>query len=113
MSKFIHAVTISRRTETVVEDDMGQLVDGTATTSAVMGLVQPRTTKEMLDPRSAGTELADHVIFLPAGTDIRGDDTVVRGDRRYNVTGVRVFDYGGLAHIEVDARLVTAAPVGS
>jgi hypothetical protein len=108
MSKFIHALLVERTEyDDTDRDDAGQPTPQTPTTTAVRGLVQPKTASEAEDYRSAGSEIADHTIFLPIGTDIRHADAIIQGARRYNVTGVRRFEFGGLAHLEVDAQLVT------
>lgn len=110
--RFVHSLTIERieyDDDVEARDDDGQPVASTAT-STVRGLVQPRTAREIEDSRSAGSEVADHVIFLPAGTDVRHADRIVYGTRRFNLTGVRPYEYGNLTHIAVDARLVTATP---
>ena len=77
------------------------------------GLVQPRASgaREVPDTRSAGSEVADHVVFLPIATDLEGADAILHGTRRFNVTGIRRYDYGTLQHLEVDVRLVTPQPV--
>lgn len=114
MSKFIHPLVIERveYDDTPANRDVaGQPVAGAPETTEVLGLVQPKSAREADDYRSAGSQIADHTIFLPNGTDIRGSDAVVQGSRRYSVTGIRRFEFGGLAHIEVDAVLVTPTPV--
>ena len=115
-AKFIHAIIVERVTwdEGTIDDD-GQPTASTAAETAVRGLVQPRrtggsATSELDDYRSAGSEVSDHVIFLPDDTDVRTDDVIVHGERRYHVTGIRRFEYGGLAHLEVDARKITPIP---
>lgn len=115
-SKFIHAIIVERVTwdEGTIDDD-GQPTASTAAETDVSGLVQPKrtggsATAEIDDYRSAGSEISDHVIFLPDGTDVRNDDVLRHGTRRYQITGIRRFEYGGLAHLEVDARLITPVP---
>jgi hypothetical protein len=114
MSMFIHPLSIERvEYDDAVEsrDEAGQPVAGDPTSTDVIGLVQPKSASEMDDFRSAGSQVADHTIFLPNGTDVRGSDAIVQGARRYSVTGIRRFEFGTLAHIEVDATLVTSTPV--
>lgn len=117
MSKFIHALVIERVAwDDANRDSEGQPQPGTPTTTDVMGLIQPRRTggsasAEMDDWRSAGSEVSDHVIFIPDGVDVRNDDVIVFGVERYQVTGIRRFRYGQLAHLEVDSRLISAVPV--
>ncbi len=114
MSKFIHPLSIVRveYDDTPANRDVaGQPAAGSPSSTDVLGLVQPKSARELDDFRSAGSQVADHTIFLMPGTDIRGADTIVQGVRRYSVTGIRRFEFGGLAHIEVDAMLVTPSPV--
>ena len=113
MNPYVHDLTIRR---TAFSDDVADRdADGqpaeTVTTTAVKGLVQPRSANELDDTRSAGSEVSTHVIFLPVATDILHADAVQWGDSRLQVTGIRRFDFGRLAHLEVDASLVTATPV--
>lgn len=113
MGKFIHSLSIER-TEYDEDniDEAGQPTPQTPTTTSVMGLVQPRSASELADYRSAGSEIGAYVIFLPIETDVRHGDAVFHGELRFNLQDVRRFDYGGLAHLEVDAELVgTKAPI--
>ncbi len=112
MVGFIHPLTIEHVTyDDTTDDEMGQPVPET-TESTVSGLVQPHSTHEMVDHRSAGSPIGSHVIFLPSGTDITNKDSIVYGDERYQVIGEpRAFRYGNLAHIEVDAERIGDATV--
>lgn len=115
MSMFIHNLTHIRTPRSMTTpDDYGQPTDGTPVeTTGIFGLVQPRAAREMDDHRSAGAEVADHVIFLPIGTDVDSTDAFEKDGERYEVLGVRRFDFGGLAHLEVDARRVSGREVPS
>lgn len=107
---FVHSLTVERRTwddSEEARDDYGQPVPTTSTTT-VMGLVQPRSVREAVAAHQAGAEVGDHVIFLPISLDIVASDTVIYDGDRYEVKGVRRFEFGSLAHLEVDAMLVTA-----
>lgn len=112
MSKFIHAVQVERvEYDEATIDEYGQPSPGAPVLTDVAGLVQPRSRiDELEDHRSAGSEVGDHVIFLPAGTDVRHADTILFAGDRYDIVGVRDFRYGRLAHLEVDARRVTSTP---
>jgi hypothetical protein len=112
MSKFVHALTIERTAfDEGVIDEHGQPTPQAATTSSIMGLVQPKSRiDEMEDHRSAGSEVGDHVIFIPGAPDVEHADAILYGTERYNIVGVRRFRYGGLAHVEIDARLITPTP---
>lgn len=109
---FIHRLSIVRVDyDDSDRDEAGQPIAGDPTSTDVLGLVQPKSAREQDDFRSAGSQVADHTILLPASADIRGSDAIVQGSRRYSVWGIRRFEFGGLAHIEVDATLVTSTPV--
>lgn len=113
MNVYVHDLTIVRTAfddTPASRDEYGQPARATSTT-AVKGLVQPKNADELADSRSAGSEVSDHVVFLPLSTDLEGADALMWGTRRLNVTGIRRFEFGSLAHIEVDARLVTPQPV--
>jgi hypothetical protein len=111
MNPYVHDLTIRR---VAFDDSPGSRDEAgqpsrSVTTAAVRGLVQPRQLDEIDDTRSAGSVVSDHVIFLPLGTDIAHEDAVDWGERRLEVVGVRSFEFGRLAHLEVDARMVTTA----
>lgn len=107
MTMLVHSLThVHVPRDLSSPDDYGQPTDGTPVETEVRGLVQPRASRELDDHRSAGAEVADHVIFVPI-MDLAPDDHFVDGDGvRYNILGVRRFVFGGLAHYEVDARRV-------
>jgi hypothetical protein len=117
MSKFIHSVVIEHASFDDADlDDHGNPVPEAVTTTTVNGLVQPTTTiSEAGDVTSSGSEIGDHVVFLPVGTDMRHADSILFDGGRYQIVGIRRYRYGGLAHLEVDCRLITATPqlVGS
>lgn len=112
MDRFVHALTHVRipRDETDL-DEYGQPAEDDPVETAIRGLVQPRSAREMDDDRSAGAEVADHVIFLPL-MDLAASDAFEYAGERYQVLGIRRFEYGRLAHLEVDARRVAGAVVG-
>lgn len=111
MNPFVHSLTVERVSfddTLATRDAAGQPIRSTSSL-AVAGLVQPRRVDEMDDSRSAGAAISDHVVFLPIGTDVAHEDAIIWGDRRLEVVGVRSFEYGRLAHLEVDARIVSSA----
>lgn len=74
----------------------------------VQPLVQPRTGREMTASHQAGTELSSHTIFLlprniGQGAWIRDEPDA---GRRFDITGVRSFEYGSAPHLEVDVKVV-------
>jgi head-tail adaptor len=110
MNPYVHPLTITRSTfnDTVgSRDEYGQPTVSVAT-SSVMGLVQWRAADEAEDSRSAGSEIAEAVIFLPL-MDLASADRITYDGQIFNVTGVRRFEFGRLQHLEVDASLVTTA----
>jgi len=116
-ARLVHDLTIIRNAYGGTDDDYGQ-PELTATTTAVRGLVQPRTGDEAPDTRSAGAGVSDHVVFLPITTDIQGSDSIIwhRPDRenpRLEVTNVRAFEFGSTPHLEVDCRAVSTSLVGA
>lgn len=122
-ARLVHRLAIVTTAEGA-DDDYGHPADGSVTTEAVRGLVQPRTAREMALLSQNGVPYSDHVIFLPSmrldgaayitDADTSGDP--IDGGRRFEVVGVRSFEFGSTPHLEVDVKLVgsTVGPtVGS
>jgi len=95
-------------------DDYGHVTELGETVTAVRGLVQPRTVKEITAISQAGAAVGDHVIFL-LPTNLPGNAYLVDADedgvplaagRRFDVVGVRSFEFGRSPHLEVDVRVV-------
>lgn len=108
-----HTLTVRRTTfddTPSARDADGQPAE-VVTTTTVYGHVQSRKADELDDSRSAGSEISDHVIYFPLGTDVIHSDALVWDGQRYQITAIRPKVYGALAHLEVDARLVTSTPV--
>ena len=109
----VHSLAIVRtnRSDAVADrDEYGQPTTTTTSVTTTRGLVQPKSAREVALISQAGDVVSDHTIFLPP-VDVIGAD-YLRFDpddgRRYEVTGVR--DAAGIGHhLEVDARLITAA----
>jgi hypothetical protein len=109
--RLIHTLTHVRvEYDDDLPDDRGQPTPLTPVETEVAGLVQPKNAREMLDFRSVGSEIADHVIFL-APMDLEASDAFTYGGDRYEITGIRRFEFGRTPHLEVDARKITGAPV--
>jgi hypothetical protein len=88
--------------------DWNQPVPGTPETVVVDGLVQPKSAREMALTTQGGAPVSDHVIFLlprrvSQAAYIRDEPDT---GRRFDVVGVRSFEYGTEPHLEVDCRLV-------
>lgn len=108
--RLIHDLAIVTPTDDVGEetDEYGQPVAGEPTTVLVSGLIQPKSTREVAQISQGGPALSDHTIFLLpqalstlAYIRYEPDD----GDR-YQVVGVRYFNFGRSPHLEVDAKRV-------
>lgn len=108
-----HPLAIVSPNAGVTDDEYGHPVAEDPTVVLVRGMVQPRTAREIALTSQAGAELSDHVIFLrprqiPAGSWITDADAdgIRAGGRRFDITGVRSFEFGTQPHLEVDVRLV-------
>lgn len=89
-------------------DGYGQPIAGTPTTVLVNGMVQPKTAREIALASQGGTEVGDHTIFLlprkiHAAAYIRDQPD---SGRRFDIVGIRSFEFGSVPHLEVDCRLV-------
>lgn len=114
MIVYIHDVTHVRvpRSE-ATPDDYGQPAEGTPVETGMKALIQPQRSREQDDHRSAGAEIADHVIFVPV-MDLETSDYFIDADgSKYHIVGIRRFEFGGLAHYEVDTRRVDGTTVGA
>lgn len=88
--------------------DWNQPTHGTPETVFVHGLVQPRTAREMALTTQEGAPVSDYTIFLlprrlSGSAYIRDEPDT---GRRFEVQGVRSYEYGTTPHLEVDCRLV-------
>ncbi len=89
-------------------DEYGDQVRGPEDVVYVNGLVQPRRAREQASTLEAGAEVTTHVIFLlPARI---GQGAYIRDEpdtgRRFEISGVRSYEFGTVPHLEVDALLV-------
>ena len=113
--RLIHDLAIVTPTENVMGDldDYGQPIAGEPDVVLVSGLIQPRggrNAREVPLISQAGAELSDHVVFLELDAPITGASYVrfepdTTGDR-YEVMGIRRYDFGRSRHLEVDAHRV-------
>jgi hypothetical protein len=123
MPSFVHSLSIERPygvdgidvdSDTDL-DEYGQPIRSFSELAAVPGLIQPKTAREIALASQAGAAIGNHTIFL-ARQDVTTADrirdvTAGAGGPLYQVLGVRDFNYGGLAHLEVDAVRVASADV--
>lgn len=89
-------------------DGYGQPVAGSPTTELVNGMVQPKTAREVALASQGGAEVGDHTIFLlprriNAAAFIRDQPDA---GRRFDIVGIRSFEFGSVPHLEVDVKLV-------
>lgn len=117
--RLIHRVTIIRvPLDDAVEsrDEIGQPAEGEPVRiEHVPALVQPKTARELADYRSAGAEVGAWTIFM-LPQELYASDALEREDGAtaglpFEITGIRRYEFGRSPHLEVDADLVTAAPV--
>jgi hypothetical protein len=92
-------------------DGYGQPVAGTPTVTQVRGMVQPKSAREIALTSQGGAETGDFTIFLPSmhvsGAAYIRDEPAT--GRRFEIVGVRSFEFGTVPHLEVDAKLVGSA----
>lgn len=108
-NRLIHALTHVASVPTAVDDEYGQPTPGTPVATSVRGLVQPKSTREIADTRSAGVAVGDHTIFLAPMT-LSAADHFLYGDDRLEIIGIRSYEFGSTPHLEVDARRITSSP---
>jgi head-tail adaptor len=106
-----HTVTIERPFVTldglgdVQVDEYGQPERTYDTVATSPALVQARGGREAPLVSEAGVVVSDHIVFLPAGTDVRESDRLIHNGRIYEVKLVK--DAAGQDHhLELDARLL-------
>jgi hypothetical protein len=109
-ARLIHSLAIVTPTDSGTVDADGMPVAGAPVVETVSGLIQPRTARERGLPSQAGPTIATHVIYLEsraidAGAWIRDNPDT---GRRFDITGVRTYDFGRTPHLEVDALLVSS-----
>lgn len=112
-ARLIHDLAIVTPQDSVSGDvdDYGQPVAGEPDVDLVSGLVQPasaRRNREVALTSQGGAAIADYVVFLERRTlsnaayiRFHPDD----GDR-YEIIGVRDYNFGRSPHLEVDCRRV-------
>jgi head-tail adaptor len=121
MPAFVHALSIERpygsdgadAGSDPDVDDYGQPTRTFTELAAVRGLIQPKSQREVALTSQAGAVVGDHTIFL-ARRDLTTADRirdVTESDSGplYEIVGIRDFNFGALAHLEVDARRTDSA----
>lgn len=123
MVDFVHSLVIERpygvdddNDLAADEDEWGQPELTYDTDFAtVPGLIQPRIAAEQALTSGGGAEVGDHTIFMQRRDVTTRDrllDTTPGGSgQRYEILGIRDFNFGGLAHLEIEARRITSPVV--
>jgi hypothetical protein len=106
--RLIHDLAIVTPTDSGTLDGYGHPVAGDPVVTLVVGLIQPKSAREIALTSQAGAMLSDHVVFLLPQT--LSNAAYIRyepddGDR-YEIVGIRTFDFGRDPHLEVDAKRV-------
>lgn len=107
--RLVHSLAVVTPTLTAALDDYGQPVEGDPVEVLVSGLLQPLSAREVLMASQAGVVVSTHRCWLPRSAVVSTAARIRREPDdgvRYEVTGVRDLDFGGLAHLEVDLRQV-------
>lgn len=116
-SQLVHRLALVAPTDSGELDADGMPVQGDQAVTPVRGLVQPKAILADARDRALGGEagplIGSHVVFLelmtiPAGAWISDNPDDVDAGRRYNVVGVRRYEFGSSPHLEVDVQLVTS-----
>jgi len=110
-ARLVHSlaiVTPAPTTTPPTTDGYGHAIAGAPLVVTCPGLVQPRSAREVELSSQAGAEVSTHVIYLEprsihTASWIRFDPD---DGRRFDVTGVRRYEFGRTPHIEVDVRMV-------
>jgi hypothetical protein len=94
------------------EDQDGLPTSGAPTVTPVLGLVQPKSAREIAALSQAGADIGTYTILLlpravAPGAWVRDEPDA---GRRFDITGIRPYEFGRDPHLELDARLVTAGP---
>lgn len=116
-SLLVHDLALVAPSDEGTLDADGQPEKGDRVITPVRGLVQPKSVLARARERAlegeAGPLIGSHDIFLelmtiPAGAWISDNPADVDAGRRYDVVGVRRYEFGTSPHLEVDAQLVTS-----
>jgi hypothetical protein len=96
------------RTTSLERDSIGGATIDAATSTTVLGYLQPQSSSEDLIDRN--TQVGEWLLVLPAGTDVIGWDRVTSGGRTFDILGPPRphFDVsaGTDDHFELDLREV-------
>lgn len=95
-------------------DEYGQPLSGEPEVVAFSGLLQPRSAREVALSSQGGATVATHVCFAPRSVAVSTAAHIRRvpdDGIRFEVTAVRDLAFGGLAHKEIDLRVVGSPEV--
>lgn len=117
MPGYVHSLSIERAagSDVIDVDDDADLDEygqpivtfPTGSATATVGLIQPKTAREIALASQAGAAIGNHTIFMARQTlstaDRIRDVTDSADGPLYQILGIRDFNFGGLPHLEVDA----------
>ena len=113
MKFLVHRISIERPVSSG-EDDYGHAIVSYEELEEVDGLIQPKSSREVANLLQAGAVVGEYTVFLfrrdLTAADRLRDVTTDPGGPVYQITGIRDFAFGRLAHLEVDAHRI-GAPV--
>jgi hypothetical protein len=116
-NRLVQSLAVVTPTDDVNDDAYGQPIRGEPTVAVVKGLIQPKSARlrgqEIEASHGAGSLVGDHTVYLLPQTlsgaaYIRHDPD--DGDR-YQIVGIRRYDFGRNQHLEVDTVRVVAATI--
>jgi len=86
--QLIHRVDVKRAATDGTLDEYGQPITAPATVaSAVPGLVQPRTIRELVLASQAGVQIGTHVAFMRPLAGLASDCWLELGGLRFDIVG--------------------------
>ena len=117
MPAFVHTLSIERAAgsdgvDVGTDPDLDEYGQPIVTfpvgsTTETVGLIQPKTAREIALASQAGAAIGNHTIFMARQTlttaDRIRDVTDSSTGPIYQILAVRDFNFGGLPHLEVDA----------
>jgi hypothetical protein len=102
----IHRLDVKRAAATGTLDEYGQPITAPSTVaSAVPGLIQPRTVRELVLASQAGAQIGTHVAFMRPLTGLANDCWFELGGVRFDIVGIA--DAAGRGHhLEISLQAV-------
>jgi hypothetical protein len=116
MKFLVHRLSIERPVSSG-EDEYGHAILSYEALDQVDGLIQPKSAREVANLLQAGAVVGEYTVFLfrrdLTEADRLRDVTTEPDGPVYQITGIRDFAFGKLAHLQVDAHRIGAPVVES